>query len=122
MFRRFASTLLSVLIVTLPAAVFAEPLVYKPLVNLPRIQSDNPTLVGYLNTIFMLSIAIAAIVAVFRITLAGFSYMIATDRWASKEEANTQIWAVITGLVVLLLAFIILQQINPALVELKILK
>lgn len=95
---------------------------YVPLAGIPFVTSGKPSLVAYLNAIFTLSIAIAAIVAVLRIVLAGFKYMIATDGWANKEEAKGEIAAVITGLIVLLLSYIILQQINPQLVELRILQ
>lgn len=95
---------------------------YQPLAQIPLVNNSNPSLIGYLNAIFTLSIAVAAIVAVLRIVIAGFKYMIATDGWANKEEAKSEIAAVITGLIVLLLSFIILQQINPDLVKLRVLQ
>lgn len=111
-----------IFIALLPLSVFAQKQEYVPLANIPLITPKDPTLIQYLNAVFMLSIAVAAIVAVLRIVLAGFKYMIATDGWANKEEAKGEIAAVITGLIVLLLSFIILQQINPDLVKLRILQ
>ncbi len=112
-----------VVVVSMPLVVFgADTQTYVPLAGVPLVDSKSPTVVGYLNALFTLSIAVAAIFAMFRIVMAGFKYMMASDSWGSKEEAKSDITAVITGLVVLLLSFIILAQINPELVKLTILQ
>ena len=96
---------------------------YVPLAGLPGVTDrSDPTLIGYLNAIFMLSISIAAMVAVVRISVAGFQYMISTDGWANREEAKGTILAVLIGLAVLLASYIILYTINPDLVTLNILQ
>jgi hypothetical protein len=98
---------------------------YEPLaVGIPGVTDTDaarPTLVQYLNAIFSLLIAIAGVLAVIRIVLAGFSYM-TTDAWGSKEEAVGTIRAVVIGLIVLLLSVVILKTLNPDLLRLDILQ
>lgn len=98
---------------------------YEPLaVGIPGVTdnpSSRPTLVQYLNALFSLLIAIAGVLAVIRIVLAGFSYM-TTDAWGSKEEAVSTIRAVVIGLIVLLLSVVILKTLNPDLLRLDILQ
>lgn len=113
------------LAVTLPSLVVAlEPSQYQPLATgIPGVtdKAGTPTLVQYLNAIFTLTISIAALIAVVRIVIAGFQYMM-TDAWGSKEEATSTIKAVVVGLVVLLLSTLILKTINPDLLNLNILQ
>ena len=121
--------LLGVILLTVPyVAVFAANATtnnqYQPLaVGIPGVtdRQGTPSLVKYLNAIFTLAISLAATFAVLRIVIAGFQYMM-TDAWGSKEEALGTIWAVVTGLIVLLLSVIVLKTINPDLLNLDILR
>lgn len=99
-----------------------EPSEYQPLATgIPGVtdKAGTPTLVEYLNAIFTITITIAALIAVVRIVVAGFKYMM-TDAWGSKEEAISTIQAVVIGLIVLLLTTVILKTINPDLLNLNI--
>lgn len=94
---------------------------YKPLTTIPGVTDGTSlTLASYLNAIFTLLIALAAIFAVVRITVAGFQYMM-TDAWGSKEEAKGTIKAVLIGLIVLLLTVVILETVNPNILSLDVL-
>jgi len=104
----------------------ATPGQYQPLaVGIPGVTDKGagatPSLVDYLNAIFTLTISLAASFAVVRIVVAGFQYMM-TDAWGGKEEAVSTIWAVVIGLIVLLLSWVVLHTINPDLVNLDILR
>jgi hypothetical protein len=97
---------------------------YQPLaVGIPGVtdKQGTPSLISYLNAIFTVTISLAATFAVLRIVIAGFQYMM-TDAWGSKEEALGTIWAVVTGLIVLLLSVVVLKTINPDLLNLDILR
>lgn len=111
-------------------ALLALPLVasaaekYVPLAQIPGLTDrvgEAPSLVAYLNAIFFLTISVAALIAVVRIVVAGFKYMM-TDAWGGKEEAVSTIKAVVIGLIVLLLTVVILRTINPNLLNLNILQ
>lgn len=123
--RKICITLTVILLCSAPLLVGAVTnSEYKPLaVGIPGVtdQKGTPSLISYLNAIFVLAISLGATFAVLRIVAAGFQYMM-TDAWGSKEEAVSTIWAVITGLVVLLLSVIILKTINPDLLNLDILR
>ncbi len=121
--------LMIMLLLTLPSVVFGQGesklQQYQPLaVGIPGVTDTanaHPTLVQYLNALFSFLIAIAAVLAVLRIVVAGFSYM-TTDAWGSKEEALGTIRAVLIGLIVLILSVVILRTINPDLLRLDILQ
>lgn len=109
------------------AVVFA-PLVYgqqptgeyQPLTGIPGVDPNNLNLVGYVNALFLLSIALGGILAVIRITLAGFKYMM-TDVVSTKGSAKDDIYSSLLGLGILLATFIVLYTINPQLTNLNIL-
>lgn len=120
--------LILLVIFTLPSIAMGEESAlqrYRPLaVGIPGVTDSDtarPTLVQYLNALFSLLIAVAGVLAVIRIVLAGFSYM-TTDAWGSKEEAVSTIRAVMIGLIVLLLSVVILKTLNPDLLRLDILQ
>jgi hypothetical protein len=121
--------LLLLVILTIPSLVAGQEnnalQRYQPLaVGIPGVtdtKGARPSLVQYLNALFSLLIAIAAVLAVIRIVIAGFSYM-TTDAWGSKEEAVSTIRAVVIGLIVLLLSVVILKTLNPDLLRLDILQ
>lgn len=77
--------------------------------------SDLPTL---LNALFKTAIAIGAIIAVVRLVYAGFLYM-TTDLPGSKGNARDIIWDTIIGLFLLLGVWMILNMINPEILNLN---
>lgn len=81
--------------------------------------SKSGDLVTYLNSIFKVAISAGAILAVLRLAYAGYLYM-GGDMWGNKQEARKMIQDVFLGLFLLLAVFIILEQINPNLLNLKI--
>jgi hypothetical protein len=74
---------------------------------------------NYLNNIYKLAVASAGVLAVLMIVMGGFSY-ISTDAISNKEEGKHQIKMALGGLLVVFASYIILNTINPQLVELKI--
>jgi hypothetical protein len=88
--------------------------------NSPLLQrafgADN--LPQLLNGLFKMAIAIGAIVAVVRLVYAGFIYM-TSDLPGNKGSAKTIIWDSIIGLFLLLGVWLILNQINPDILDLN---
>jgi hypothetical protein len=72
-------------------------------------RTDLPT---YLTGIFKLFIALAAIIAILTIIWAGIKYMSA-EKIGSKKEAIESIQNALWGLLLIILSFIILNTINP---------
>ncbi|KKW17446.1 hypothetical protein A3C86_02170 [Candidatus Kaiserbacteria bacterium RIFCSPHIGHO2_02_FULL_49_16] len=95
-----------------PLADYSESKKLKVLFN------NDAGLVQYLNTLFKIAISVGAISAVLRLFYAGYVYM-ASDVWTSKETAKAIFREVFLGLFLLLSIFIILNQINPNLLNLK---
>jgi len=79
------------------------------------------SLAGFLNGLFTAAISIGAILAVLRIAYAGYEYM-TSDAWGNKARAKEIIGDVVLGLMLLLGTYLILNQINPDLLNLNILQ
>lgn len=73
----------------------------------------------FLNKIFVGAIALGALLAVLRLAWAGFEYL-ASDLWSTKEHAKEIIRETLLGLFLLLAIWVILNQINPQILELKL--
>ena len=74
----------------------------------------------YVNALFTFALSLGAILAVLRIAYAGYMYM-GTDSWGNKSEAKKIIGDVVVGLLLLLSIWLILNQINPHLLDLNVL-
>lgn len=73
----------------------------------------------YLNGLFLLGIGVASGLAVIYITIGGIQYM-ATANPGKKEGGREKIVAAVGGLILALAAFLILQTINPDLLQFNI--
>ena len=73
---------------------------------------------NYLSKVFMGSLALGAILAVLRLSWAGFVYM-SSDLWSSKGHAKEIIQETMLGLFLLLAIWLILNLINPKILKLK---
>lgn len=106
------------LIVTLcvPALVYGAD--YAPLVGIPGVD-PNADFSGYINSLYILSISVAALLAVIKIIIAGVKWML-TDVVTSKGEAKKDIYGAVIGLLIVLAAVLILTVINPNLTNVKI--
>jgi hypothetical protein len=111
----------SVIILTLPTVLFAQGSVYSPLVDLSNAGQGNQvqTFEQYINFLYGMSIAVAALLAVIKIIIAGAKYML-SDVINTKGEALSDIQGAILGLLLILSAVIILELINPQLTDREI--
>lgn len=87
--------------------------------KLSTLYAENNKLEDYLSKIFMGAIALGAILAVLRLSWAGFVYM-SSDLWSSKGHAKEIIQETMLGLFLLLAIWLILNLINPDLLKLKV--
>lgn len=84
--------------------------------KLANLYSSN-NLSGYVNALFQFALSAGAILAVLKIAQAGYLYMM-SDLWTKKEQSKKILSDVTFGLLILLAIFLILNQINPQLVQL----
>lgn len=82
---------------------------------------DNVSLVQFFNTIFKTAIVVGAMLAVLRLGYAGFIYM-TSDLVGEKGRARSIISNAVLGLLLLLSVWLILNQINPQILNLNILQ
>ncbi len=93
----------------------------KSLENSPKLADayGSEDLSGLMQKVFTGAISLGAILAVLRLAWAGFVYM-SSDLWTSKENAKEIIKDTLLGLFLLLAIYLILYQINPDILKLKI--
>jgi hypothetical protein len=74
---------------------------------------------SFINAAFKMTLSIGAILAVLRVAWAGYQYM-SSDAWGEKSHAKEILGDVVIGLLLLLSVYLILYQINPNILNLKI--
>lgn len=98
---------------------------FVPLTSVPGLtgtgDNQNRTLVDYLNVVFRFAIGVGALAAVLRITFAGIMYMTSEASVANKGKAREMITNSVLGLLLLLSVVVILQLINPNILNLNFL-
>jgi hypothetical protein len=94
---------------------------YTPLVEVPGLGgSSGIGLAAYLNRIYVVLIALGAIIAFLKIAFAGVKYSL-DEVVTHKAEAKSDIQGALIGLAILLIPFIVLNTIYPGLTSLNIL-
>jgi hypothetical protein len=73
-----------------------------------------------LSTAFTMALSVGAILAVLRIAYAGYLYMGQADMWSTKGHAKEVFQNAIIGLLILFGIWLILNQINPDILQLDI--
>lgn len=79
-------------------------------------QKETVNFKEYVQYAFNLTIALAAVAAVFMIVWGGFEYM-TTDSFQGKNEGKKKVTNAIYGLVLVLCSFLILRTVDPRLVQ-----
>jgi hypothetical protein len=93
---------------------------YTPLETLPGVSEWDGTLSGYLNRMFSLFIGICAVLAILMIVISGFQYMTSGDSEGARKEAKSRITGAILGLLIALSSVLILETINPDLLNFEL--
>lgn len=114
------------LLLTVPVITGAQGEVkYSPIVGIPVpsgmgvSDASNLTASEYVRVLYALSISIAAMLAVVKIIYAGIQYML-SDVVTSKQNAKADIKGALFGLLIVISAALLLQTINPKLLDLNI--
>mgnify|MGYP001586349386 CR=1 FL=1 len=71
----------------------------------------------YFNKIYRLMVGVTGVLAVIMIVVGGLEYIASAANPSAKESAKKRIWAAIGGLLLALSSYLILQTINPNLVN-----
>ncbi|MEK7151901.1 MAG: hypothetical protein AAB773_00540 [Patescibacteria group bacterium] len=71
----------------------------------------------YFNNIYRLMVGITGVLAVIMIVVGGLEYIASAANPSAKASAKNRIWAAIGGLLLALSSYLILQTINPNLVN-----
>ncbi len=106
----------------LSGLVEQAPTTYVPLATIPGTvdpATGKATLSTYMTGIFKFGVAAAGVLAFITIVWGGFTYL-STDSITGKEEGKHYVERALGGLILALVSYIILNTINPKLVELDI--
>ena len=99
-----------------------EPFEYKLMVPLPTPEgtvASTTGIVDYIKTLYFFGIGLSGIIAMILIVIAGFQWVTAAGKMSTITQAKSRISNAIFGLFILLASYLILNTINPALVNLK---
>lgn len=119
----FSLILISLFVVTTPAHAEAPPqFQFQPIVSVPLPTGGavgaETSLTDYLNGVFVLTIAVATILGVVMITFDGIRYM-TSDAIGTKKAAIEGLQGAAIGLILLLLSYVLLNVINPQILNIK---
>lgn len=90
---------------------------YEIEIALPDIPTGaTPTFPEYIGYLYSFGIGFVIVAALSGLVIGGFVYML-SDVVGTKEKAKEYIWGALSGLVLVLAAYLILSKINPNLVN-----
>lgn len=92
---------------------------FVPIVGIPGVPLTGDASIGsVLNGLFRIVIVMAGLLAVIYIVIGGFEYMVSGAR-AEKKDGKERIQSAVIGLILLLSSYIILNVINPDILDLE---
>ena len=105
----------ALLLLFVPGVLLAQTPSFKPLVGIPGI---DPTagFSQYINALYAISISVAGLLAVIKIIIAGIKYTM-SEVVTQKSDAKSEIQGALVGLIIVVSAVIVLNQINPQLTQ-----
>ncbi len=107
---------------TLAATAAVDPLDYTLLEPTIQLQQGAPTqtnLLAYLQQIFVSALIMAVFLAILMLVISGVEY-IASGVSGAKEDAKKRMFNAFFGLAIALFSWLLLNTIDPSLVELRI--
>lgn len=116
----FVSVLLCLPLSTIAADDNQDTQKFTPLVELPQITDEDANIQDYVNGLYTLSITAAVLLVIVKIIGAGAGYVM-SDVVTTKEQSKKDIRNALIGLLIILAAVTILNEINPNLKRLDIL-
>ena len=120
-FKQILITLLIVSSIFFVANDFALAQQYRPLEPIPGTSEDNQdTFPEYVQAIYKFAVWTVGIAALLMISIGGFMYFTAAGNNSRMETGKKIIGDAIFGLVAVMVAWVILNQINPDLVNIKL--
>lgn len=97
----------------LPAITLGQ-VEYSPLIDGGGLETDS--IGAYINSLYLLSVSVAGLLAVIKLIIAGAKYML-SDVITTQGEAKKEIQNALLGLLLVISAVLILTIINPALIS-----
>ena len=91
---------------------------YVPISALPIDDANVQDPTGYIAGYFRIFVIIISFLAVIKLMICGFQFML-SESISTKADAKKCIWAVIFGLFIILLSWLILYTINPDLIKIN---
>ena len=122
MFKRALSFLFLGIVGAVPFVVFGEETAatttFQTLSQIPGVAGSTVSIGTYVNALFRIAIGLGAVIAVLMIVIGGFEYL-STDMFQRKSAGKERIQNSLLGLGLLLVSTLLLQTINPKLLDLS---
>ncbi len=103
----------------LPYAAMADVKLETALPNMPGAPAPSSGLPGYINYLFIFGLSLIAFLALAQMMIGGIQYILAAGNVANKVDAKDTIKQALIGLGLLLVSYLLLNTINPDLVNLR---
>ncbi len=106
-------------LIFVPALTLAGPFDYVPMEKIPGFEtSDTSNFYNYIGIVYQFGLWAVGLSAMFMISIGGYMYMMSAGNTASMGNARSIITDALIGLVLAMLSYLILYEINPDLVKL----
>ena len=93
---------------------------YKPMENIPGFEEETTgDFATYVGAIYKFGIAAVGIAALLMITIGGYLYAISAGNTALMDKAKGMIIDAMVGLLLAMLAYLIMYELNPDLVKIR---
>jgi len=106
-------------IVLLPSVAFAQSGTPTSTTGFENLCARGVPLPNCIQNIYLLSLGLGSVIALFMLVLAGYKYMTAAGNAQQVESAKESFAAAFIGLIIIFIAFILLNLINPDLVRFR---
>lgn len=101
-----------------PLVIVGEGGKIETITKIPSVDQKGPSISRYIRNLYLWSLGIGGLLAMFNIVLGGILYTLSAGNIAKREDARSRITQAIIGLTLLFGAYLILRTINPDLVKL----
>ncbi len=112
--------LFAVVVFSVPEARAADYFNYTLLEKIPGAESVGSDLKGYVENIYLVALILVVLSAIFMLSVGGFMYLTSAGNTSALGSAKTIIWDSLIGLTIALVAWLILNVINPDLIKVSL--
>ncbi|KKR21829.1 MAG: hypothetical protein UT50_C0003G0010 [Candidatus Moranbacteria bacterium GW2011_GWA2_39_41] len=116
--NKYSLSIVILVLLIFPALTLAASFNYAPMEQIPGFTPEN-NFYSYISAVYKFGIWAVGVSALLMITIGGYMYIMSAANVASAEKAKAVITDAIIGLILALVSYLLLYEINPNLVKLR---